>query len=287
VGATVFPDAVNTTTDVHRVILQSSDGSSRLMEVGALTHLPEVAPPDTTMHVTTRLWRAEEPHEKHIRKLTCAPDHIPMVEEYSSMLVLALQHHKTTQDEYSFECDPVTGAVVCAAAGPAPESDAPHSRPSTLIDTESRPDPPVDAHVEPEDRGASKALTDVPCGLSDAPTTLKEATRRPDWDLWKAACLEEMNGLIDSGTIELATPPEGATKVPSLMQSRLKRDENGAPSRRKGRFCARGGPLLCWTGRTDLRTNGNVGNGANALEHCVRKQLRGQDVRRQGSVHLG
>ena len=163
-----------------------------------------------------------------------------MVEEYSTMLVLALQHHNTTHDEYSFECNPVTGAVVCAVAGPVAEPDPTHPRPSTLIDSEPRSDPPVDAHIEPEDRGASKALTDVPCGLSDAPTSLKEATRRPDWDLWKAACLEEMNGLIDSGTIELATPPADATTVPSLMLFRLKRDENGEPSRRKGRFCARG-----------------------------------------------
>ena len=49
-----------------------------------------------------------------------------------------------------------------------------------------------------------------------------------------------MNGLIESGTIELAKPPAEAKVVPSLVQFRLKRDENGNPSRRKGRFCARG-----------------------------------------------
>ena len=128
VGATVFPDAVNTGTDQHRVILQSSDGSSRLMEVGAFSHLPEVTPPAEPTHVKTSLWRAEQPHEKHLRPLVCAPDHVKMVEEYSKMLVAALQHRNMTHDENSFECNPVTGAVVCAAAGPVSDPEPTHPR---------------------------------------------------------------------------------------------------------------------------------------------------------------
>ena len=113
------------------------------------------------------------------------------MEQYSNTLEQAHERHHEDHDAYSFECNPITGAVTYAAAGPvqvseptdAATSDRIHPKRSTLINDEPRPDPPVEAHVEPDDRSASKALQDVPHGLSDAPTNLKTATRRPDWPL--------------------------------------------------------------------------------------------------------
>ena len=61
----------------------------------------------------------------------------------------------------------------------APGANGP--RASTQINDELRSDHPIEAHIEPEDRGASMALDDIPSGLSDAPTNLKKATRRLDW----------------------------------------------------------------------------------------------------------
>ena len=49
-----------------------------------------------------------------------------------------------------------------------------------------------------------------------------------------------MDTLQQNGTIELAEPPPGSKVVQSLMQFRLKRDDQGHPSRRKARYCARG-----------------------------------------------
>jgi len=111
---------------------------------------------------------------------------------------------------------------------------------SSLVDLTSIPEPRAAAHEEPSDRAISKALMDIPVGLSDSPSNMREAQRRPDWDLWKEACLTEMNTLQENGTIKLATPPPGAKVVQSLVQLRLKRDDQGNPCRRKARFCARG-----------------------------------------------
>ena len=87
--------------------------------------------------------------------------------------------------------------------------------------------------MEPEDHCASAALTDMPDGLSAAPTNYKEATRRPDWDLWRAACMVEMNDLIESGTIVLRSPPPVAKIVQSRIQYRLKNNSKGVPDKRK------------------------------------------------------
>ena len=60
------------------------------------------------------------------------------------------------------------------------------------------------------------------------------------WALWKEACMKEMQDLEASGTIELGGGAHDARIVMSMIQFRLKRDENGAPNRRKARYCARG-----------------------------------------------
>ena len=167
-----------------------------------------------------------------------------MVELYSDMLVAAMAQHHETTDQWSVECDPLTGAMTCAATMP-PMGDADASGhtnrlPSSLNDEDSRPDPPLEAHVELEDRCSFTALSDVPDGLSAAPTNHKEATRRPDWELWKAACLAEMNDLINSETIVLGRPPMGAKIVQAMFQYKRKSNAKGQPYKRKARFCARG-----------------------------------------------
>ena len=190
VGAVVFPNATNPSVDEHRIVMQSSDASSRLLEVGQFGDMPASTPPDAGIHVNTQLWVPDfSPEQTFSRHLVCNEAHFDAVEVYSTLLDKALALHQEQQDEDSFECHPVTGAMLCAslqqdAAPPcegstvAPGANGP--RASTLINDELRPDHPLEAHIEPEDRGASKALDNVPSDLSDAPTNLKEATRRPD-----------------------------------------------------------------------------------------------------------
>jgi len=157
-----------------------------------------------------------------------------------------MKTHNESMDQWSFECNPVTGALTCSAALTGPSGDsmaaAGHFNrlPSSLTDESTSPDPPIEAHLEPKDRASSIALTDVPDGLSAAPTNHKEALRRPDWNLWKAACMLEMQDLIASGTIVLGMPPSDAKIVQSIIQYRLKMNDDGLPDKRKARFCARG-----------------------------------------------
>ena len=111
------------------------------------------------------------------QRLVVATAHVKMVELYSDMLVAAMAQHHETTDQWSFECDQLTGAMTCAATMPpmGDEDSSGHTNrlPSSLNDEDSRPDPPLEAHVEPEDRCAFKALEDVPDGLSAAPRTTR------------------------------------------------------------------------------------------------------------------
>ena len=196
----MFPGHVPGQGDQSRIILQSSDGSSRLMEASPLRQCAAIALPEGVQHVTTTLWVAPADKENiNPRSLRCHSAQVPMVEEYSNRLEKALEHHN--QEVYSFllECNNLTGAITCgilpiaAAVNPIERAKLGIVHiPSTLINEETRPDPAIEAHIEPQDRSAGAALQEVPDGLSDAPTNVREAARRPDWALWKAACMEKM-----------------------------------------------------------------------------------------------
>ena len=149
------------------------------------------------------------------------------MEHYSVRLEEATREHHESPNQWSFECNPLTGTTTCAAWSQQADADtaaASHKnrQPSSLNDEETRPDPPIEAHMESQDRCSTSALLDVLDGLSAAPTNLKEATRRPDWTLWKEACNEEMKDLINNGTIEVGSPPADAKIVQSMIQFRLK-----------------------------------------------------------------
>lgn len=241
VGAAVYPDELRPARTHTRLICQSSDGSSRLMHVSAVAQQPAAnhgtARAQWEPHVYTTLWLQGATTTERI---SCASSHLPEVEQCAAEITEALERCRITTDEYSCECSPVTGAVSLTRHASAWDEDSTALTASSLIDLDSILDISAEVHEEPQDRAATKALIQVLPGLSDAPTNLREAIRRPDWAEWKAACLEEMNTLRGNNTIELATPPAGATIVQAMIQFRLKRDENGQPSRRKTRYCARG-----------------------------------------------
>ena len=138
--------------------------------------------------MNTTLWISpSEPEKMGLQPLRCWPDHLAMAEEYSLRIMKALERHNQEVDGFSMECNHLTGAITCSIL-PVTAAVNPIERAkkgivhifSTLINEETRPDPPVEAHVEPLDRNVGKALHDVPDGLSDAPTNLREAARRPD-----------------------------------------------------------------------------------------------------------
>ena len=168
-------------------------------------------------HSLTQLWVPPSSVTPQDQRLVVAQTHIKMVAHYSDKPVAAMEQHHETTDQWSFECDPLTGAMTCAATmPPIGDTDAEwHTNrlPSSLNDEDTLPDPPLEAHVEPKDRCSSTALTDVPDALSAAPTNHTDASRRPDWVLWKAACIVKMNDLVKSGTIVLGRPPTGAKIV--------------------------------------------------------------------------
>jgi hypothetical protein len=56
IGATVFPGSLNQSVDQHRVIVQSSFGSTRLMGVEHLNQLPAVPASEEPVQARTTLW---------------------------------------------------------------------------------------------------------------------------------------------------------------------------------------------------------------------------------------
>jgi len=190
---------------------------------------------------------ASDPEKLDLGPLSCRAHQMPMVEKNSARLEQAMKHHLQETDHISSECSTLTGAITCAilpnvaAINPIERAKLGTAHtPSTLINEENCSDPPIEANIEPQDHGSNAALQDVPDGLADAQTNILDATRRPDWKLWQAACMEETNALEASATIELGIPPHDAKVVPSMVQFRLKRDEHSELNRRKARYCARG-----------------------------------------------
>eukprot|EP00168_Porphyra_purpurea_P012645 TRINITY_DN3365_c0_g1_i4.p1 TRINITY_DN3365_c0_g1~~TRINITY_DN3365_c0_g1_i4.p1 ORF type:complete len:603 (+),score=130.38 TRINITY_DN3365_c0_g1_i4:107-1810(+) len=66
-------------------------------------------------------------------------------------------------------------------------------------------------------------------------TTLAQARREPDWDLFDIAVEEQMDAMWDGGVFELAWLPEGESVLPFQILCERKRNKDGDVHRRKGR----------------------------------------------------
>ena len=72
------------------------------------------------------------------------------------------------------------------------------------------------------------------------PRTLAEAKRRPDWQWWEKAILEELATLEAAGTWVLEEPPPGANIIGSKWVFKAKKDAAGIIARFKARLVAQG-----------------------------------------------
>ena len=262
------------------------------MEVNHLRQLGGTTEPPQANHSQTVLWVPPSADTPQDAKLVVAPTHVEMVQFYPDLLEEAMTKRHENVDQWSFECDPVAGALTCSAAYAHPSEDdvaaAGHRNrlPSSPNNEEDRPDPPIEAHQEPQDRASSFALTDVPDGRSAAPTNHKKATRRPDWTLWKAACMLEMEDLVASGTIVLGMPPLDAKTVQSMIQYCLKNNDAGLPEKRKARLCARGDTSSAEPDVPIFTPTAPWGDGEQPPLRRMREQLVRRNLRRQVGFHI-
>ena len=111
IGATVYAGAAPGSEDENRLIVQSSDGSTRLMEVNHLRQLGGAGEPPQANHSQTTLWVVPPAVKPQDTKLVFAPTHVRMVQLYSDLFVEAKTKHNETVDQWSFECNPLMGAL--------------------------------------------------------------------------------------------------------------------------------------------------------------------------------
>ena len=74
----------------------------------------------------------------------------------------------------------------------------------------------------------------------DEPRTLKEAMKRPDWHLWHAAMLREMESLKKNKTWVLERAPNGRRVITGRWVFRLKKDRFGNIQKYKARWVVHG-----------------------------------------------
>jgi hypothetical protein len=177
VGAAVFQDPIKLDQDRCRLLVQSTDGSSRLLPVSTIAHVPATTI-SRVKHVFVTLWApaATDPHSKLV------PDELQelAMENFSDELHDAIQRHHVTTDEYSFESHPLTESIKLTTTTPTLLT-ASSTFASTLIDEPARPDAPTSAHEEPQDRAISAALLEIPVGLAcptHPPTSAKLSADR-------------------------------------------------------------------------------------------------------------
>ena len=76
--------------------------------------------------------------------------------------------------------------------------------------------------------------------FDEAPATLEEARKRPDWDKWKHAMDEEMATLPKMNTLELADLPKDRKPISCRWVFALKRNALGEIIKHKARLVAHG-----------------------------------------------
>jgi hypothetical protein len=145
IGATVYAGVSPGSEDENRLIMQSTDGSTRLVEVNHMRQFGAVSDHPQPTHNHTQLWVPPSSVTPQGQHLVVAQAHLKMVAHYLDMLVAAMAQHHETTDQWSFECDPLTGAMTCAATmPPMGDIDAAGDTnrfPSSLNDEDSRLDP--------------------------------------------------------------------------------------------------------------------------------------------------
>ncbi|KAJ3475377.1 hypothetical protein NLI96_g11880 [Meripilus lineatus] len=103
------------------------------------------------------------------------------------------------------------------------------------LPTSPPPEEP-DSPLTPE----SSNLCFVTTEMSDAPQSLEEAKKRPDWPQWLEAMQIEMGQLLDLHTYDLTELPQDRKAIGCRWVYSLKRDASGNIIKRKARLVAQG-----------------------------------------------
>ena len=114
------------------------------------------------------------------------------------------------------------------------------TEPMDGVDTQSRRYPKRERHPPTEWYRVNAARLHALDGLTDTPSSYKEAMVRPDKDLCQQAIDEEMAALHSKGVYSEASPPAGVTPLPSKLVLNIKRDEQGNVDKYKARLVAKG-----------------------------------------------
>jgi hypothetical protein len=72
------------------------------------------------------------------------------------------------------------------------------------------------------------------------PCTFKQAMDLPDAEMWKKACEDEINSLVENGTWEIVPLPTGKKAIGSKWVFKIKRHSDGSVERYKARVVAKG-----------------------------------------------
>jgi hypothetical protein len=102
IGATVYAEAAPGSEDENRLILQSSDGSTRLMEVGHMCQFSTTNCFRQANHANSQLWIPPPAVTPKGQKLVVAQTHVKMVKHYSDLLLAAMKLRYETTDQWSF-----------------------------------------------------------------------------------------------------------------------------------------------------------------------------------------
>lgn len=76
--------------------------------------------------------------------------------------------------------------------------------------------------------------------VDDVPQSYEEIEEREDKEVWKQAVREEMTSLIENKTWTLTSLPTGKKSISSKWVFKIKKDEDGNPSRFKARLVIKG-----------------------------------------------
>lgn len=191
IGATVYPDAFDNTATHRKLIAQASDGTTRLMDASEVHHYPALSARETRVHAPATL-RLPPITPELIKHLTVNDEHLKAVTDYAAELLSKLERRNAVDDKYTFECSLDTTNVTFTRTTDQTKQGILACAASSLIDLNNLLEPQAEAHEEPQDRAINTAMLEIPVGLSDAPSNIREAMRREDWPQWLEACHAEL-----------------------------------------------------------------------------------------------